>query len=200
MVNIPQRMRRLTTLLAIRIGPGAAILPSNVQRIHMDFGATIDGGNKGPKMFWRHILPRLKYHNPSTPITINRSTDSSTSPTLSIFLRESQSQSSSTSSSSTTTPSPTHTSADTVKTPLLASAAQVLTIDLKHKSEDDILSEFLDVSGAKKVQPSTSELEGLRELEEQRERSAKDSERSKKVRAQWKKEQAMLAAARGDVV
>jgi len=49
------------------------------------------------------------------------------------------------------------------------------------------------------VAPKQEEMEALRDLEEQKERSARDSERSKAVRAQWKKEQAMLAAARGDV-
>jgi large subunit ribosomal protein MRP49 len=70
---------------------------------------------------------------------------------------------------------------------------------MKHKSEEDILAEFLEVSGAQVVNPTASEMDALRDLEEQRERSAKDSERSKKVRAQWKKEQEMLAAARGEV-
>jgi len=49
------------------------------------------------------------------------------------------------------------------------------------------------------VTPKQEEMEALKDLEEQKERSARDSERSKAVRAQWKKEQAMLAAARGDV-
>jgi hypothetical protein len=47
-----------TQLLAIKIGPGAALLPKNVQRIHMDFGVKIDGGNRGPKS----VPPSLSAH------------------------------------------------------------------------------------------------------------------------------------------
>jgi large subunit ribosomal protein MRP49 len=141
-------------------------------------------------MFWKNMLPRLKYHNPSIPMSVARTADQAGPSTLSIFLRDSPA------SSTSSSEKPTHTSADTTTGALRASAAEVLTIDMKDKSEDDILAEFMEVSGAKRVVPTTSEMEALRELEEQKERSAKDSERSKKVRAQWKKEQAMLSAAR----
>jgi large subunit ribosomal protein MRP49 len=148
------------------------------------------------RMFWRNMLPRLKYHNPAVPMTVNRTADHAGPSTLSIFL------SSNPSSTTASTPSPdslTGTSSDTTSTPLLASAAEVLTIDMKHKSEDDILNEFLEVTGAATVDPKPDELESLRDLEEQKERSARDSERSMAVRTQWKKEQAMLAAARGEL-
>jgi large subunit ribosomal protein MRP49 len=124
-------------------------------------------------------------------MTVNRSADQAGPSTMSIFLASTASKSSKT--------TPTGTSADTTSTPLLASADEVLTIDMKHKSEEDILSEFLEVTGAKTVKPKPEEIEALKLLEEQKEKSGRDSERSKAVRAQWKKEQAMLAAARGDL-
>ncbi len=36
-------------LLAIRLGPGAAILPKNIDRLHMDFAIKIDDGHRGPR-------------------------------------------------------------------------------------------------------------------------------------------------------
>ena len=50
MVSLSQRMRKLQTkLLAIRLGPGALVLPKEVKRIHMRFGTKINGGHMGPR-------------------------------------------------------------------------------------------------------------------------------------------------------
>ncbi|KAH0414018.1 hypothetical protein KCU90_g16126, partial [Aureobasidium melanogenum] len=73
MVSLLQRMRKLQTkLLAIRLGPGAAVLPKEISRIHMRFAPKIDGGHMGPRKFWRHELVRLKFHNPAIPMTLDR--------------------------------------------------------------------------------------------------------------------------------
>jgi len=54
MVAVIKRMRKLRAkLLAIRIGPGAAVLPPEVTRIHMDFARDIEDGHYGP----RYIIP-----------------------------------------------------------------------------------------------------------------------------------------------
>lgn len=76
---------------------------------------------------------------------------------------------------------------------------EVLEIDMKHKSEDEILSAFLTATRAREVQPTQGELDDLRELEEFREKSLRDSTRSKGVRAAWKREQEMLKAAKGEL-
>jgi len=76
---------------------------------------------------------------------------------------------------------------------------RVVTINMKHKSEEQILEEVMKITGGKEVQPTQGELDTLRELEEFRERSRKDSERSKAVREKWKREQEMLKQARGEL-
>jgi len=76
----------------------------------------------------------------------------------------------------------------------------VVTIDMKHKSDEQILKEFMNITGGKEVQPTQGELDTLKELEEFRERARKDSERSKAVREKWKREQEMLKQARGELV
>lgn len=43
-------MRKLQTkLLAIRLGPGAVVLPKEVKRIHMRFAPKINEGHMGPR-------------------------------------------------------------------------------------------------------------------------------------------------------
>jgi len=76
---------------------------------------------------------------------------------------------------------------------------RVVTVDMKHKSEDEILEAMLQVTGGQQIQPTQGELDTLKELEEFRARSQQDSERSKEVRAKWKREQEMLKQARGEV-
>lgn len=53
MVSLLQRMRKLqTTLLAIRTGPGAAVLPKDVKRLHLRFATKIEDGHMGPRYAW----------------------------------------------------------------------------------------------------------------------------------------------------
>jgi len=85
------------------------------------------------------------------------------------------------------------------KVPGPSQSQDVVKIDMKHKSEEQILKEFMKITGGKEVQPMQGELDTLKELEEFRERSRKDSERSKAVREKWKREQEMLKEARGEL-
>lgn len=71
---------------------------------------------------------------------------------------------------------------------------------MKHKREDEILADMLSMTGGQQIEPTQGELDTLKELEDFRDRSRKDSERSKEVRAKWKREQEMLKQARGETV
>jgi len=134
------------------------------------------------------MLPRLKYHNPSVPMTVERKEDQNGPATLSIHLRQPQS---------------THSKTSEFSNPPIdmqeSSNPSVITIDMKNRTEDAIWEEFVKASGAKEVKPTKDETQMLADLEEQKIKGNKDSERSKLVRAQFKKEQAMLDAARGAV-
>lgn len=35
--------------MAVRLGPGAVILPKDIMRIHLDFAYRIDDGHRGPR-------------------------------------------------------------------------------------------------------------------------------------------------------
>ncbi|KAK8165497.1 hypothetical protein BKA80DRAFT_271498 [Phyllosticta citrichinensis] len=73
MPTIQQRMFKLKEqLLWIRMGPGSATIPRNVQSISLRLARKIDGGHRGPKKFIREVLPRIKYRNPWLPIKVDR--------------------------------------------------------------------------------------------------------------------------------
>lgn len=118
------------------------------------------------------MLPRLAYHNPTVPMTVARSENKESPCVLSVHLA----------------PPPSEATPD--------SKPSILQIDMKMKQESEILSQLMQVTGAKQVEPTGEEVEMMRDLEEQRQKSDKDSVRSRAARAQWKKEQDMLKQAR----
>lgn len=91
------------------------------------------------------------------------------------------------STSITTTPSE-HTPTDRVET-----------IDMKHKSNVEIFDELMRITKGTILQPTGEEREEMRVLEEQRQRSLRDSKISAEVRARKKREEEILNQARGEV-
>ncbi|KAH7046582.1 50S ribosomal protein-like protein Mrp49 [Macrophomina phaseolina] len=183
MPTLGQRMFKMKELLAVRLGPGAAVLPKDVKRISMRFAPKIDDGHRGPKKFFRHMLPRLKYRNPALPITVDRTAAQSDPAVLNVVFDGS-------SNGTAATPAATQ--------PSGATADRVVTIQMKHKSESEILQQLYEVTGAQEVEPTDLEKEELRQLAERKERSRRDSERMAEVNRQRKREAEMLAAARGE--
>ncbi|KAK0344323.1 hypothetical protein LTR91_011934 [Friedmanniomyces endolithicus] len=193
MVSLPHRMRKLQTrLLAIRLGSGAYILPKDINRIHMRFAPRIEGGHMGPRKFWHHELVRLKYHNPAVSMTTDRTARAEDPAVLSVHF---------------TSPSPTQSSEDTASSSTTAdsttAAAQpterVSTIDMKHRTNAEILEELVRMTKAQAVEATEAEREELRSLEEQRVKGAKDSAKSLEVRARVAREKQLLEQARGEL-
>jgi large subunit ribosomal protein MRP49 len=170
------------------------------------------------RKFWRHMLPRLKFHNPAVEMTVTRSSDQTGPATLAIYMRRvaaSAAAQSAEESASSSEQAPELLPSESFpqgpnrvdqlliptksKIPRPSKEQEVVTIDMKNKQENEILREFLKVTGGQEVQPTQGELDTLRELEEFREKSKSDSERSKAVRAAWKREQDMLKQARGEL-
>ncbi|KAB8290294.1 hypothetical protein EYC80_011158 [Monilinia laxa] len=191
MVNLLKRMSKLNALLGIRLGPGAAILPPEVTRIHLDFAYGL-AGHLGPRHFWRKCLPRLKYHNPAIPMTVNRSTDTSSPATLTIHF---------TSPSNTTTPPPINSTASNPATPSIAGAPTTYTktIECKHRDDNAILYDLMELTKAKKVLPTDAEKQMLKDLAAQKLKSEQDSLLSAAVNAKIRAEKAILDQARGEV-
>lgn len=70
----------------IRNGPGAALLPPTVKKLHLEFAHKFENGHAGSRKFWQTHLPSLKYHNPAIPMIVNRSRDQNITPTLTIYI------------------------------------------------------------------------------------------------------------------
>ncbi|KAK0834783.1 hypothetical protein LTR73_001073 [Friedmanniomyces endolithicus] len=194
MVSLPHRMRKLQTrLLAIRLGSGAYILPKDINRIHMRFAPRIEGGHMGPRKFWHHELVRLKYHNPAVSMTTDSTARAEDPAVLSVHFASAtpaQSSEDTTASNPATADSTTATTQPTER---------VSTIDMKHRTNAEILEELVRMTRAQAVEATEAEREELRALEEQRVKGAKDSAKSLEVRARVAREKQLLEQARGEL-
>lgn len=135
------------------------------------------------------MLPRLQYRNPALRITVDRTAAQSDPAVMNIIF----SSASSSAPSSSTADAPSSSSSAT------QAGNRTVTIQMKHKTESEILQQLYEATGAQEVEPTEVEKEELQELKEYDERSRRDSERQAEVNRQRKREAEMLAAARGGV-
>lgn len=198
MVNLVQRMRRLKTrLLDIRIGPGAAILPPNVKRIHLSFAYKFNDGHLGPRRVWRYYLPRLKYHNPAVSMTVSRSHDQAGPATLSVFFAPSSNAST---HSATSSPAPTSSTSGGKAPSEHTPWERVEAIDMKHKKPEEILERLIEVTRAEPLLPTPEDEAEFTQLEAERESSEKDRERAMADNEKARRERELLEQARNEVL
>ncbi|KAI9875212.1 MAG: hypothetical protein M1830_008755 [Pleopsidium flavum] len=184
----------VSVLQPIRLGPGAALLSKDVKRIHMDFAVKLNDGHLGPRRFWRNYLPRLKYHNPAVPMTVNRTTDQDGPATLTVFFAPPSG-----SQSPTSSPAPTSSTSQSTLPSEHTPFERAESINMKHKREPEILALLMEVTKATPVEATPEEQAELQELEEQSRRSETDSRRSAEVNEKRQREANVLAQARGDL-
>ncbi|KAK7417177.1 hypothetical protein QQX98_004780 [Neonectria punicea] len=191
MRSLGERLNLLRKLINVRCGPGAAILPAEVTRIHLDFARTLNGGHMGARKFWLENLPRLKYHNPSVPMIVNRHTQNSQQPTLSIYLRKPDA------GAAPATRSQPASSRDNLSKAAAPDADErVVTIDMTKKHSSHILEFVLAETKATVIHPTTDEIRELQELEAMRKQADVDRDRVKRLREEKKREDEMLKRAR----
>ncbi|KAL6871128.1 mitochondrial ribosomal protein L51 [Trichoderma novae-zelandiae] len=197
-------------LIVIKCGPGAAVLPADVTRIHMDFALHLKGGHMGARKFWKEYLPRLKYHNPSIPMIVNRHDQNQQPPTMTIYLRkpgslpaaaptaeaaEAASPSSAEPSSETPAqPSSSRTNLSKAQPP--TADERVVHVDMTNKHSSHILEYFMAETRAVPVQPTNEEIAEMQALETLRRNAEVDRERVKQLRLEKKREEDMLKRAR----
>ncbi|KAH9883947.1 50S ribosomal protein mrp49 [Xylariomycetidae sp. FL2044] len=216
MVNPGKRMHILQALLALRHGPGAAILPPEITRIHMDFALKWNDGHLGPRKFWKTCLPRLKFWNPAIPMIVNRSADQASPARMSIYFRQTSSSSSddnttttnnATAAAAAAAAAPTRAFVPLAQQPASSTAGEhpapapddgerVVTIEMKGVHSELILSEFLAKTGAVPQSPSPDELAELRQIEDREEKAALDRAIMKKFIDDKRREEDMLKVAR----
>ncbi|KAM0427306.1 hypothetical protein ACHAPT_007741 [Fusarium lateritium] len=157
----------------------------------MDFAKSLKG-HMGAKKFWRENLPRLKYHNPSVPMIVNRHAQSETKPTLTIYLRKPDA--SSHAPAARTQPA---SSRDNLSKAAPPDADEtVVTVDMTEKHSSHILEYVLAETHATVIHPTKEEIRELQEIEAMRKQAEVDRDRMRQLREEKKQEEDMLKRAR----
>ncbi|ORY63993.1 CI-B8 domain-containing protein [Pseudomassariella vexata] len=194
MVNPGKRMHILKALLELRHGPGAAILPPEITRIHLDFALRWNDGHMGPRKFWKTCLPRLKFWNPAVPMLVNRSTNQTGPALMSIYFRQSAAKA--TKNLTPLVQQPHSSTTNECPAPPPEEEERVVTIDMKHQHSDAILTEFLQKTGATLVHPTPDEQMEMQQVEELQEKGAVDRAIVKKYLDEKRREEKLLLQAR----
>ena len=161
-------------------------MPNNVKKIHLNFAQKADDGHYGARRVWRVYLRRLKYHNPAVSMTVKRTADQESPATLSVHFTPS-----SISSFPTAPAAPPKTLSDH------SPSKKVETIDMKHKSESEILSRLLEMTKAMPYEATPDELAELRDVEDYNRKTTKDRAAQSRLNQIKRQEQALLDQARG---
>ncbi|KAF5672245.1 ribosomal MRP49 [Fusarium denticulatum] len=192
MRSLGERFNKLRAIISLRCGPGAAILPPEVTRIHMDFATSFKNGHMGAKKFWRENLPRLKYHNPSVPMIVNRHSRNNKKPTISIYLRKPDAS----------TPAPATRSQPSSSRNNMSKATppdadeKIVTVDMTEKHSSHILEYVLAETRAVPIKPTKEEIRELQELDAMARQAEVDRTRMRSLREEKKREEDMLKRAR----
>ncbi|KOS22682.1 putative 54S ribosomal protein [Escovopsis weberi] len=203
MRSLGERLNLLRKLIKIQCGPGAAVLPPDVSRIHLDFAFTMKGGHMGPRQsnhgkltpcgrkFWRECLPRLKFHNPSVPMIVNRHDQNQNPATMTIYFRKPDVPAE---PDAPTQPASSRTNLSKAQAP--NSDERAVRIDMTNKHSSHILDFFMAETRAIALQPTVEQIAEMQSLEALRKQAATDRERVRLLRAEKKKEEDMLKRAR----
>ena len=127
-------------------------------------------------------------------MTVNRTTDQSGPATLTVYFAPPPD-----SQSPTASPAPTSSTSQSTSPSDHTPFERAQSIDLKHRREPEIMALLMAMTNATPVHATAEEQAELEELEQQREKSARDAARSAEVNAKRKREQEVLAQARGDL-
>lgn len=173
MVNPGTRMNILKVkTLALRFGRGAAVLPPEITRIHLDFAQRWNDGHMGPRKFWKECMPRLKFWNPAIPMIVNRSKSTEGPAIMSIYFRKPGVEPIKNTIPLAAQP---HSSTEN-ETPAWPpnDDERVETIEMKNVHSDNILEQFLAKTQATLVQPTPDEQVEIRQVKDLKERGEVD--------------------------
>ncbi|KUI67653.1 54S ribosomal protein MRP49, mitochondrial [Cytospora mali] len=211
MSAIGRRLNNLKTLMSVRNGPGAAKLPANVTKIHMEFAHKWNDGHYGSRNFWRDHLPRLKYHNPHIPMIVNRTHDQHGPATLSIYVRTPDAEKkpaqipeggagagAGAAKNAPADPwsSITSSTEGKARAPEPSEGETVVTINMKNVRSEEILKQFMERTGARQLEPTAEDREEMARQAELQERAVYDREVQRRYREKIQTEKKMLEKAR----
>lgn len=130
------------------------------------------------------MLPRLKYRNPSVPITVKRHKDPAGPCLLHIY----------------TAPSTPNTVAPDSTTPTdVPDTAPAHTFNVRDLPHSQILATLVKATGATEIQPTPEEQQELLEVEEDKARSQADRVLVREKLVKQKREDELLRMARGEL-
>jgi large subunit ribosomal protein MRP49 len=154
------------------------------------------------RKFWREMLPRIKYRNPSVPIEISRHNDADGPSLLHIYTAaKAQPTAGSTNApttqqSDTAPPSSTPNARNTL-TP--DTSKPTYTINIRDQTQSEILEALVKETGAQELQPTEQELAEMQEIKEFKERSEADRIQVREGLLKERREAELLKLARGEV-
>ncbi|KAE8350847.1 CI-B8 domain-containing protein [Aspergillus coremiiformis] len=198
MVNLFKRMRKLKTILNVRVGTGAAILPSAasatkefpaITRLHLTYARKMYGGHQGARHFWRNCLPRLKYHNPGIQMTVKQTEEQEGPAALTIYFAGRASNAASLTAAAV----------EDKHAPAPESTEKTAAVDLKNLDYKEIWNKVKMMTGAQEVPTTPEEEAELQKFEQMRQQSEKDRVRIATMRQAKKDQERMLQEARGEI-
>jgi large subunit ribosomal protein MRP49 len=154
------------------------------------------------RKFWREMLPRIKYRNPSVPIQISRHNDPDGPALLHIYTAAK------TQPVPGTTNAPTAQQSDSAPPSGTPNARNTLvpdtskptyTINIRDQLESEILEALVAKTGAQEIKPTEQELAEMQEIAEFKERSEADRVQVRERLLKERKEAELLKLARGEV-
>ncbi|MBE3048579.1 hypothetical protein IMZ48_39980 [Candidatus Bathyarchaeota archaeon] len=210
-------------MLSLRNGPGAAILPPTLTRIHLTFANNITG-HVGPKYasppptrpsytpqghtrpltpakltpsrkFWTECLRRLKFHNPAIPMIINRTAAEDAPATLTLYFRNSAVLTKPSNAPEKSFQPPSSLQGESPAQPA-SWDEKVVEIDVKGKHEDEILEAVVKHTEADVLEIPAEDKEALSKFAAQDKVSAVKSREARKVLDVERKAMAMLQRAK----
>lgn len=189
-----------TQILEIRTGLGAALFPNPtngtpqypaVTRLHLTYARHIYGGHQGARHFWRRCLPRLKYHNPSIPMTVQQTSEKEGPAALTVYFQERL---------SSTAPGIVGKNPPVDKhAPAPAETEKSAVIDLKNLSLEEIWRRVQASTGAVDLEPTEDDKANKKQLADITARAPGDRARIRAIRQAKKDQERMLAEARGEI-
>lgn len=180
-------------LLNLKLGSGAIVLPNDVKQLHLQFAPKINNGHAGARKFWRNALPRLKYHNPSIPVTVTRIKDQESPAVLTLAFGEPVSS----------------LARDRNSLFPMTPASSVLdqpgidrkeVIDVTDLHDSEILVRLKNLTKAVSVIPTMEEEEQLQKLELDQEKSRHDAQVNTEYLKRKRREKAFLDHVKGKVL
>jgi large subunit ribosomal protein MRP49 len=153
------------------------------------------------RKFWREMLPRMKYRNPSIPMEVARHNDAD-GPSLLHIYTASKTQPSTGSTNAPTTQqsdaSPPSATPNPRNTMVPETSKPTHSIDMRDQSESEILEALVEKIGAVEIKPTEQELAEMREIEEFKERSEADRVLVREKLLKERREAELLKLARGE--